>query len=229
MDLQVTITANHMGGFIFRLCNLDAADGVLSGGCLDEHRLTRTDNGQDVSWIGSDVYTWTGTYTVPANVSCEHCVLQWVRECMCDWEGDGLLSGSMGTLSLDMGTACSRHPIPLQWYVTGNSCQPPGAPAFATGANMATCGSSPDAYPEEFWNCAVSPSALQGPQSACIAAVKLHLFPPSMFLASNTAAGCCCSRRHSSTACQDASGHAAALAGTAHATALQAWQQSRAV
>ena len=82
--------------------------------------------------------------------------------------GGGRPYGSLGTHSmtfrLPAGFACER--CVLRWYwLTGNSCDPPGAVPTGTGA----CGAG-GATPEEFWNCAdvrivAAPKPTPKPQS----------------------------------------------------------------
>ena len=55
-----------------------------------------------------------------------------------------------GQYRIPAALSCER--CVLQWYyLTGNSCKPPGAPSWATSEAMPTCGSMGPgaAYPEE--------------------------------------------------------------------------------
>jgi hypothetical protein len=43
----------------------------------------------------------------------------------------------------------------VRWYyITGNSCTPPGTPTSWADGDLSTCGSANAPNPEEFWNCA---------------------------------------------------------------------------
>lgn len=87
IDIDVVITANHLGYFVLRLCE----DGSLSKEplqtCLNKHVLTLgTPSGAALRYyIGNERKTYRFKATLPHDVTCRHCVLQWdYRTGACD-------------------------------------------------------------------------------------------------------------------------------------------------
>lgn len=76
MPVTVKITANHIGNFFFSICNMDREP--ESDACFDRYPLRLT-NGADRHPIPIAVL---GMFNVqlrlPADLTCKHCVLQWV-------------------------------------------------------------------------------------------------------------------------------------------------------
>jgi hypothetical protein len=157
IDINVIITAHHMGWWQFYLC--DKGD-ELSQTCLNKIMLHRDPHDPSISPVDPNfpgryyiIPTCYGTemsmnqtvrYKLPEGLTCPHCVLQW-------------------------------------YWVTGNSCHGGGytgvnfpkidnpciGDGYSTGwlprANSA-CVDNTKIYPEEFWNCAdVRIEAASGP------------------------------------------------------------------
>lgn len=76
IPVDVLITANHKGYFLYDLCNLDASS--ESDECFAVHKL-KLANGQDRYTVPnglSDVFFNT-TLVLPTNLDCKQCVLRW--------------------------------------------------------------------------------------------------------------------------------------------------------
>ncbi len=89
IDINVIVTAHHMGWWQFYLC--DKGD-ELSQTCLNKHMLLRDPNDPSISPVdhnfpgryymiptcyGAAAYDQTVRYKLPAGLTCPHCVLQW--------------------------------------------------------------------------------------------------------------------------------------------------------
>ncbi|KAH8358926.1 hypothetical protein KR093_003356, partial [Drosophila rubida] len=94
IDVNVQITANHLGYFTFHLCNLDEA-GSESESCFDKHRLLFAD-GSDRLSIGTTTGNIVASLQLPTGISCKHCVLRWTYTAGNNWGvcEDG--TGAMG-------------------------------------------------------------------------------------------------------------------------------------
>ncbi|KAH8417173.1 hypothetical protein KR222_005894 [Zaprionus bogoriensis] len=93
-DINVLITANHLGYFRFDLCNLDEFGGE-SEECFDKYPLQFPDGSKKLS-INSTTGSIDATVQLPSGVVCEHCVLRWTYTAGNNWGvcDDG--SGAMG-------------------------------------------------------------------------------------------------------------------------------------
>lgn len=69
------VTANHLGFFKFRLCNLDKYD-KESDECFDDILLKLT-NGDDKFTISDQEADFHIPLMLPEDLTCNHCVLQW--------------------------------------------------------------------------------------------------------------------------------------------------------
>ena len=72
------------------------------------------------------------------------------------WNTRFYVTNSLGPFSMAVklpDIECPR--CVLRWYyITGNSCTPPGTPSKYASPGLGTCGSGSAPNPEEFWNCA---------------------------------------------------------------------------
>ncbi|EDV95058.1 uncharacterized protein LOC6567559 [Drosophila grimshawi] len=93
-DINVLITANHMGHFSFKLCNLDEF-GSESDECFDKYPLAFADGSLKL-YISSRTGSYDMVVQFPQGVSCKHCVLRWTYTAGNNWGicEDG--SGAMG-------------------------------------------------------------------------------------------------------------------------------------
>ncbi|KAL4857482.1 Peptidyl-prolyl cis-trans isomerase FKBP13 [Chlorella vulgaris] len=130
--LNVTVTAFHKGRFEFRICRVDGTDvasekAQLTEACLDQHALVQAN--VPGAQAPGDRYYHLGSndqpsYTMP--------------------------------YQLPSGLSCdgTTSKCVLQWYwITGNTCNPPGEPAPYRSPQLPDCGTG-GSPPEEFWNCA---------------------------------------------------------------------------
>lgn len=74
--IGVMITANHLGHFLFDLCNLDKFSRE-SDACFAENRL-KLSNGASQFIVSSSRVGWFNTtLQLPTNIKCRRCVLRW--------------------------------------------------------------------------------------------------------------------------------------------------------
>eukprot|EP00040_Diaphanoeca_grandis_P040052 m.261075 g.261075 ORF g.261075 m.261075 type:complete len:385 (-) comp41254_c0_seq1:82-1236(-) len=173
IDIEVVVTAHHLGYFQFHLCNMDSlADGEnVSWSCLSENNLKRVSmgDGLDVSPMDDVRYfldpvcakNWSSTaYTGNVNKSDTDYVKQYFN----------YAQKMRMRYKLPDGLSCSHCVLRWHW-VTANSCTPPDysdvvwpTQSHACNENMTSsmwwnpslgeCEQSQSTYPEEFWNCA---------------------------------------------------------------------------
>uniref|UniRef100_A0A1B0GM23 Uncharacterized protein n=1 Tax=Phlebotomus papatasi TaxID=29031 RepID=A0A1B0GM23_PHLPP len=85
IPVSVLITANHLGYFYFNLCNLDTNNGRESDACFAQYSL-KTSSGTPQYYLNSAaVGYYNFTVTLPANVACKRCVLQWTYHVGNNW------------------------------------------------------------------------------------------------------------------------------------------------
>ncbi|UJR30953.1 hypothetical protein I4U23_018465 [Adineta vaga] len=77
IPVTVVLTANHRGSFEFRLCNIDNNNNQdATQSCLDLNLLYIV-NGSTKYYVESKFTTIHVNVSLPANVTCKHCVFQW--------------------------------------------------------------------------------------------------------------------------------------------------------
>jgi len=163
IDLSVVITAHHMGWFEFRVCDkseLDDPAGEITQACLNRHQLVRAPSDPSVSPIdpahperfytpprclfnGAAEMEMTMRYSLPTDLDCEHCVLQWY------WVTANTCAGDTYEEVIPLfpatTTACDGDGGSQGWI--------PGA-VLPSNNMPRLCGGAGIGYPEEFWNCA---------------------------------------------------------------------------
>ncbi|XP_034487996.1 uncharacterized protein LOC117792115 [Drosophila innubila] len=94
IEVNVLITANHLGYFTFDLCNLDEA-GTESEECFNKYPLNFIDGNRKLH-IGTLTGSTNQTLELPSGITCKHCVLRWTYTAGNNWGvcEDG--SGAMG-------------------------------------------------------------------------------------------------------------------------------------
>lgn len=76
LPVDTLITANHYGFFTFALCNLD--NGSEDDDCFEKHPLRLAATGEErYPILTNAVGFYNTTLRLPADLVCEHCVLQW--------------------------------------------------------------------------------------------------------------------------------------------------------
>lgn len=78
IDLTADLSANHLGYFEYRVCPVEDPNVPVTQDCLDKHPvyITETQDGRyHVKASENGVIFMKGR--LPANMSCDHCVLQW--------------------------------------------------------------------------------------------------------------------------------------------------------
>lgn len=73
---KVELTANHMGDFTFDICNLDSTGGQESEDCFKQTQLQFSDGSNKYN-IKQNIREFYPDIWIPANLTCEHCVLRW--------------------------------------------------------------------------------------------------------------------------------------------------------
>ncbi|KAH8330908.1 hypothetical protein KR067_008844 [Drosophila pandora] len=93
-EINVKITANHLGYFSFHLCNIDE-QGSESEECFNQYPLKFTDDTLKY-YINSTTGEIPVTVQLPTNLNCIHCVLRWTYTAGNNWGvcEDG--TGAMG-------------------------------------------------------------------------------------------------------------------------------------
>lgn len=87
IDVTVKLTANHQGYFFFQLCNLD--DEIESDDCFDRHRLSIASGNETYMLPSTSAGNYVVSLNLPADLTCDHCVLQWTYVCGNNW-GSGI-------------------------------------------------------------------------------------------------------------------------------------------
>ena len=132
IEVDVMLTANHKGHFVFDLC-------VLNGEETEEcFTKLKTEDGSYEWKVPTDESTvFSPKLQLPAGLECEHCVLRWTYVCGNSWGTCENGTGGMGcgpqehfrscsdiSISktykpvIDWGAVCAKHVI--QWYFGKN-------------------------------------------------------------------------------------------------------------
>ncbi len=75
ITVGVEVTANHLGYFEFRLCNVDNMNGDATQDCLDK-TILKDAYGNTQIQIGSYTGHMTLQLQLPKGFTCQHCVFQ---------------------------------------------------------------------------------------------------------------------------------------------------------
>lgn len=105
ISVTAKITANHRGYFYFRLCNLDAEK--ESEACFDRYKIKIADNTDIYTLPSTEAKDYTLSIKLPANLTCNRCVLQWTYVAGNNWGycSDG--SGKLGCGPQEHFRTCS--------------------------------------------------------------------------------------------------------------------------
>lgn len=97
IDVSAKITANHLGGFSFQICNLDKF-GAESEECFAENNLDFAQGGNKYP-IGTRTDMIPVSLLIPNDLKCEHCVMRWTYKAGNNWgvceDGSGALGCGM--------------------------------------------------------------------------------------------------------------------------------------
>lgn len=104
IEVTVRITANHLGKFVFDICNLDAE--AESDECFSRYTL-QTIEGKNEYAIGSAVGDYNILLKLPTNLTCQHCVLRWTYSAGNNWGWCGDGSGRLGCGPQETFRTCS--------------------------------------------------------------------------------------------------------------------------
>ncbi|XP_001663376.2 uncharacterized protein LOC5577450 [Aedes aegypti] len=106
ISVKALLTANHMGHFEFNLCDLGVAGGETEE-CYEQYKLLDVE-GRRKWYLNSTAATqYTVQLQLPADLVCEHCVLQWTYVAGNNWGycDDG--TGKMGCGPQENFRTCS--------------------------------------------------------------------------------------------------------------------------
>lgn len=104
IEVTVRITANHLGYFVFDLCNLD--NEPESDECFTRNKVITFD-GKNEYAIGSAVGDYQVLLTLPKNLKCQHCVLRWTYVAGNNWGWCADGSGRLGCGPQENFRTCS--------------------------------------------------------------------------------------------------------------------------
>lgn len=75
---SVELTFSHLGYFEFRLCNLTNENKTEPEDCFDQNLLSLSDgSGVQFPVMEFEAHWYNINLTLPRDVTCTHCVLQW--------------------------------------------------------------------------------------------------------------------------------------------------------
>lgn len=148
IDVEVEFRAFHKGRLEFRLCRFEKGDHATwedaERAALTWHAVTNQIDCVSIKTVAS-----VDTVPLPADGSSTAWHQAW-------WyvPVDGNRGTYTTTATLPADVTCdgvTAKCVLHMHYLTSNSCIPPDTPAEYHHANMAICGSTLKAYPEEFW------------------------------------------------------------------------------
>lgn len=87
------ISANHLGWFEFRICNVDSLITDATQECLDRALLTDLDGNTRIN-LKKGVYNFETKLKLPDYLWCKHCVFQWKYHAGNSWDTDKLTGRS---------------------------------------------------------------------------------------------------------------------------------------
>jgi hypothetical protein len=85
-SVAVMITANHLGYFEFKICNLDANNRIESDNCFAQNPVLTESGDPKYQVPSSDNKLYEFKLQLPENLACEHCVLQWTYVTGNSWD-----------------------------------------------------------------------------------------------------------------------------------------------
>ncbi|ELU11163.1 hypothetical protein CAPTEDRAFT_224259 [Capitella teleta] len=107
IDVQVEITANHLGYFEFRLCtDAENFNGMSPEECLDEH-LLQFENGETQYDLGTTRGKVNLRLELPEYITCTHCFLQWKWNGGNNWGAEPNKPGCVGCGPQEQFYGCS--------------------------------------------------------------------------------------------------------------------------
>ncbi|XP_043191630.1 uncharacterized protein LOC122364892 [Amphibalanus amphitrite] len=85
IEVVVTITANHLGFFQFKICEVPGFDTEATQECLDKNILKLAGSDSTKYYITDEVRDFVVNLQLPEDLECEHCVFQWRYHGGNDW------------------------------------------------------------------------------------------------------------------------------------------------
>ncbi|XP_069120051.1 uncharacterized protein [Argopecten irradians] len=95
INITVQLTANHLGYFEFRLCVNNNVSKAITEECLSQHMLTNSQTNDTKHHVDGSrgAHNFTVTVTLPMDVTCSQCVMQWKYRTGNSWGVDETGSG----------------------------------------------------------------------------------------------------------------------------------------
>jgi len=107
IDVQVQVTANHKGWFEFKLCENNDVANDKDQACFDKHLLEFEDGSKRVN-VSSGLGMKSYRVKLPADVTCDQCILQWHYNTGNSWGVDpGATQGCLGCGKQETFMGCS--------------------------------------------------------------------------------------------------------------------------
>uniref|UniRef100_A0A1Q3FMC2 Putative chitin binding domain protein n=1 Tax=Culex tarsalis TaxID=7177 RepID=A0A1Q3FMC2_CULTA len=107
IDVRVMITANHMGHFEFNLCDLDGAMGNETDECYGQYPLLDATGNRKWYLKSAAIGEYLVKVQLPAELTCEHCSLQWTYVAGNNWGWCGDGTGALGCGPQETFRTCS--------------------------------------------------------------------------------------------------------------------------
>jgi len=77
VQLEVELTARHLGYFEFRLCPKKSAEELVTQECLDGNLLKLEDGSTRFPITDNEVANYYPKVQLPSDIVCDNCVIQW--------------------------------------------------------------------------------------------------------------------------------------------------------
>ncbi|XP_065084667.1 uncharacterized protein LOC135706910 [Ochlerotatus camptorhynchus] len=107
IEVKAMITANHMGHLEFNVCDLSRSSAGETEECYQQYKLSDV-KGRREWYLNSTAATqYTVMLQLPADLVCEHCVLQWTYVAGNNWGWCGDGTGKMGCGPQEHFRTCS--------------------------------------------------------------------------------------------------------------------------
>ncbi|XP_033324121.2 uncharacterized protein LOC117219248 [Megalopta genalis] len=84
INVNVKLTANHMGKFTFHMCRLPSPEHLESEDCFNEHPLQLADGTYEQE-VSQGQYEFNVPVRLPEDVTCEQCVIRWTYTAGNNW------------------------------------------------------------------------------------------------------------------------------------------------
>lgn len=109
VTVEVKLTKNHKGFFSFKICKITEAGETEE--CFDQNRI-QFEDGSLKHTVPEGVNVFTPKIRLPANLTCDHCVLQWTYKTANSWNfcteaDESEKDGDLGCGNQELFMSCS--------------------------------------------------------------------------------------------------------------------------